>query len=196
MDDSKIKDIPAIYPQLLAKSAAIGFTMSSDLYIGTLLKTLIRSKPGGDFLELGTGIGLSLCWMLEGLDRSSRLTTIDNDPQLTEIARQFFGSDNRVDILCQDGSEWIREYNGPPLDLVFADAWPGKYCDLDELLNLIKPGGFYVIDDMLPQPNWPEGHAEKAAGLVQYLERRSDLGLTKMNWSTGVILATKKKRLP
>lgn len=191
MDDSQIKDVPAIFPALLAKSAAIGFTMPSDLYIGTLLKTLIRSKPGGTFLELGTGIGLSLCWMLDGMDEASRLITIDNDPQLSEIAQQFFGDDPRLDILCRDGGEWIGNYEGPQFDLVFADAWPGKYQDLDALLDLIKPGGFYVIDDMLPQPNWPDGHAEKAGKLIRFLEGRQDLSLTKMNWSTGVILATK-----
>ena len=32
--------------------------MPSDLFIGTLLKTLITSKPKSKILELGTGIGL------------------------------------------------------------------------------------------------------------------------------------------
>jgi hypothetical protein len=31
---------------------------------------------------------------------------------------------------------------------------------------MLKPGGLYVIDDMLPQPNWPEGHAAKAEVLI------------------------------
>lgn len=193
MDDTQVTGIPAIYPDLLAKSAEIGFTMPSDLYIGTLLKTLISSKPGGVFLELGTGIGLSLCWMLEGMDDTAHLTTIDNDPELTMIARHFFGQQDRLDILCMDGGEWIKNYQGPLFDLVFADAWPGKYNELEELLALINPGGFYLIDDMRPHPNWPEGHAEKAAKLVAYLEGRADLRLTKIDWSTGVLLATKVK---
>jgi predicted O-methyltransferase YrrM len=37
--------------------------------------------------------------------------------------------------------------------LIFADAWPGKYSDLEKALKLVKPGGFYIIDDMLTQPN-------------------------------------------
>ena len=75
--------------------------------------------------------------------------------------------------------------------MIFADAWPGKYSDLDETLALLKVGGMYVIDDMDPQPNWPEGHAEKAEKLVEALEKRTDFNMTKMNWSTGVILMTK-----
>ena len=59
-------------------------------------------------------------------------------------------------------------------------------------MALLKMGGLYVIDDMLPQPNWPEGHEQKAQDLVTNLEDRSDLSVVKMSWSTGVIIAAKK----
>lgn len=166
--------------------------MPSDLYIGTLLKTLITSKPQANILELGTGIGLSLSWMVDGLDSESRLITVDNDPKLTTIAEEFFGTDPRVEIVCQDGSEWIKTYQGDKFDLVFADAWPGKYSETAEILDLIQVGGFYVIDDMQSQPNWPDGHQQNVDRLIAYLEKREDFSLTKMNWSTGVILMTKK----
>lgn len=192
MNQNKITDIPSAFPKLEAKCKEIGFTMPSDIYIGTLLKSLIASKTQANILELGTGIGLSLAWMIEGLDESSKLTSIDNDPQLTDIALDFFGKDARVQILCEDGSQWIKNYKGEMFDLIFADAWPGKYSELEEVLELIQPGGFYVIDDMNPQANWPDGHQEKAEALVAYLETRKDFSLTKMNWSTGVILMTKK----
>jgi hypothetical protein len=68
---------------------------------------------------------------------------------------------------------------------------PGKYTHLDDALALLKLGGLYVIDDMLPQPAWPEGHAEKVPALLAALESRKDLRVTKLNWSTGLILATK-----
>jgi len=89
MNDSKINDIPKIHAKIETKSKAIGFTMPFDLYVGSLLKTLISSKPNGNFLELGTGIGLSLSWMVDGMDTYSKLTTVDNDPELTEIAIDF-----------------------------------------------------------------------------------------------------------
>lgn len=192
MHDSDIRNKPVLHPQIEAKSQEIGFTMPSDLYIGVLLKTLIASKPASNFLELGTGIGLSLSWMIDGMDHASTLTTIDNDPKLTTIASNFFGKDPRVAVILADGAEWIQLYTGPSFDLIFADAWPGKYSQLDETLTMLKPGGLYVIDDMLPQPNWPEGHAAKAEALIEILENRTDLHLTKMNWSTGVILMAKK----
>ena len=192
MNDSNIQDIPTIHTEIASKSEEIGFTMPSDMYIGTLLKTLISSKPGAHVLELGTGIGLSLSWMIDGMDENSRLITVDNDPELISIAKGYFGKDERVQIICDDGSEWIKNYQGHAFDLIFADAWPGKYSEIDEVIELLKAGGFYVIDDMTVQSNWPDGHDKNVNRLVAYLEDRTDINLTKMNWSTGLVLAVKK----
>jgi len=191
MNDTIFTSTPPLLQQLEKECQEIGFTMPSDRYIGALLQTLVASKPGGHFLELGTGIGLSLCWMIEGLNQHARIYSIDNDPQLSAIARGYFGKDKRVEIICKDGGEWIKAYQGPLFDLIFADAWPGKYFDLDETLALIKPGGFYIIDDMTPAEDWPEGHHAKAASLIHHLEEHSQFHLTKMSWSTGIIVATK-----
>jgi len=192
MNEANILNKPMIHHQIEKKSIEIGFTMPSDLYIGTLLKTLITSKPKSTLLELGTGIGLSLSWMIDGMDRNSKLITIDNDPKLTKIAESFFGKDERIEIICADGAEWITNYAGEKFDLIFADAWPGKYSHIDQILNFVKVGGFYIIDDMKTQANWPEGHQEKAENLIHYLEQRDDFSLVKMNWSTGIIMMVRK----
>jgi len=192
MNDTNIQDIPKIHTEITRKSEEIGFTMPSDLYVGSFLKTLIASKPNGRFLEIGTGIGLSLSWMIEGMDANARLVSVDNDDELISIASSYFGEDDRVELICQDGTEWIKEYSGVKFDLIFADAWPGKYSEIDEVLDLLKVGGFYIIDDMTKQPNWPEGHEDNVIVLTAYLEQREDLQLTKMNWSTGLIMAVKK----
>jgi len=192
MNDMITAGLPLAYEDLLEKCKEIGFTMPSDLYIGSLLKTLICSKPKANILELGTGIGLTLSWMIDGMDLDSKIYSVDNDPQLIKIATDFFGEDKRVNLICEDGSAWIKNYSGDLFDLIFADAWPGKYSDLDLTLELLKPGGFYIIDDMLSQPNWPEGHQELVYELIGVLENRKDLQLTKMNWSTGIIVVVKK----
>ncbi|NHF60121.1 methyltransferase domain-containing protein [Flavobacteriaceae bacterium TP-CH-4] len=193
MNDSNILDRPGIHPEIEKKSKEIGFTMPSDLYIGTLLRTLVASKPKARVLELGTGIGLSLSWMVDGMDNDSKLITIDNDPKLTGIAKQYFGSDGRVEIICADGDDWIEQYDDDSFDLIFADAWPGKYSQIKEVLDLVKVGGFYIIDDMNAQPNWPDGHQTNVDGLIHYLENRDDFTLTKLNWSTGLVIAVRNK---
>ena len=192
MNQTHIHNKPEIHDSIVRKSSEIGFSMNSDLYTGSLLKTLVASKPKGHFLELGTGPGLGTSWILDGMDLGSRLITVDNDPELITIAKQYFGKDERVDLICGDGGEWIRTYKGELFDLIFADAWPGKFYEVPETLALIKPGGFYLIDNLLPESDWPEGHQEKVDGLISYLEQRSDFELTKMVWSTGLIIATRK----
>ncbi len=194
MNDTHIIDKPKLHEEIMMKSEEIDFTMPSDLYIGTLLKTLIASKPNANILELGTGIGLSLSWMIDGMDKGSKITTVDNDSKLIAIARRYFGDDKRVQIVCADGTDWIHAYEGDSFDLIFADAWPGKYSEITETLDMVKIGGFYIIDDMTPQPNWPSGHQDHVDGLVDYLEKREDFTLTKLNWSTGVLIAVRTRK--
>lgn len=191
MNDSRIQHLPELLPDVEARSQKIGFSMPSDHYVGSLLRTLVSSKPDSRILELGTGTGLSLAWIIDGMDAESRLITIDNDPKLTEIAEGYFGGDKRVEILCEDGAKWIDSYEGEGFDLVFADAWPGKYSHIEKVLQLINVGGFYIIDDMSIHPNWPAGHEENVQQLIDYLEKREDFHLTKLNWSTGIILMSR-----
>ncbi len=192
MNDFNILDKPNTYSKIEERSKAIGFDMSSDMQLGSLLRTIVVSKPGSRILELGTGTGLSLSWMVDGMDSVGSLISIDNDPKCINIAATYFGADPRIELVCTDGSTWLKAYVGPRFDMIFADSWPGKYSELEEVLALLNIGGFYVVDDMLPQSNWPEGHEEKASSLIQELENRTDLSITKMNWSTGIIIGVKK----
>lgn len=97
-----------------------------------------------------------------------------------------------MNLVLSDGEVWVKNNPGRRFDYIFADTWHGKYLFLDEVLEMLNTGGLYIVDDMLPQPNWPEGHQEKATNFVKYLENRSDLTLTKLNWATGIIIAVKK----
>ena len=192
MVDSIFSNIPMQYENIAEATRAIDFNMASDMQTGSLLKTLAASKPSGRILELGTGTGLATSWIIDGMDRESRLITIENNELLIDIARRAL-NDTRVEFVLADGYEWLQRYSGEKFDLVFADAMPGKYELFEETIGLVRPGGFYMIDDMLPQSNWPEGHANKVERFIEELEKRSDVILTKLNWSTGIIIVTKIK---
>lgn len=186
------KNIPRQLREIEARTRDIGFNMASGRGLGSLLKVLAGTVKSGRLLEIGTGTGLSLAWMIDGMDAGSALVSIDNDPGLTAIARSFHGHDKRVELLCTDAAAWIKGYNGPKFDLVFADAWPGKYSELPELLDLIGPGGIYLVDDLLEQPNWPSGHGDYVSGFLAYMQSRTDFHCSFLNWETGILLATKK----
>lgn len=184
--------LPEAYSSINEATKASGFTMASDVLTCSLLRTLAASKPSGKFLELGTGTGLSTAWMLDGMDTDSSLVSIDNEPAFLEIARKFLGKDERLNLILTDGGEWVESNKHLKFDYIFADTWHGKYLLLDEVLTMLNRGGLYIIDDMLPQPNWPDGHHEKATKLINYLEARQDLLLTKQVWATGIIVAVKR----
>jgi predicted O-methyltransferase YrrM len=191
MNDTVNAGIPDKYKKIKDASDELKFNMASDLYTGSLLKTLAASKAGGKFLELGTGTGLATAWIAAGMDENSSLVTVENSELLIAVAKKNI-DDSRIEFVLTDGYEWITNYSGEKFDFIFADAMPGKYDLFEETISLLKSTGFYIIDDMLPQANWPEGHDKKAEAFVKQLEGRSDLLVTKMNWSTGIMIVVKK----
>ena len=76
-------------------------------------------------------------------------------------------------------------------DLIFADTWPGKYHHLDEAIETLKIGGLYIIDHMIPEANWPDGHENKSKELIKILSTASNIVLTKLSWDSGLIVGTK-----
>lgn len=183
--------LPGAFVAIDLATKASGFTMASDIQTCSLLKTLAASKPGGKFLELGTGTGLSTSWILAGMDRNSTLISIDNDEKFLDIAENHLSQDTRLALVLADGEDWVESNREMKFDYIFADTWHGKYLLLDEVLEMLNKGGLYIIDDMLPQPNWPEGHDRKAINLIKDLEARKDLVLTKQVWATGIVIAVK-----
>ncbi|MBS1610568.1 MAG: class I SAM-dependent methyltransferase [Bacteroidetes bacterium] len=191
MNDTVDYNIPLAYERIKETTEEMQFNMASDLYTGSLLKTLVASKTSGRLLELGTGTGLATAWIVAGMDEKSSLVTIENNEILIEVAKKNI-NDKRVEFVLADGYEWIKSYAGEKFDFIFADAMPGKYDLFEETINMLNVGGFYIIDDMLPQPNWPAGHDRKVQAFIEQLENRTDLTITKMNWSTGIVMAVKK----
>jgi predicted O-methyltransferase YrrM len=184
---------PRSLAEIAGETKAMGFTMASDEATGSLLRTLAATKPAGAFLELGTGTGLATAWLLAGMDSRSTLLSVDNDEAVVSVARRHLGHDPRVTFVVDDGAAHLAALVAQrrSFDLVFADTWAGKYTHLEEALALVKPGGLYVVDDMRPQPNWPDDHPPKVAALVAALQSRSDLHVTHLDWSTGLILAAR-----
>jgi len=191
MTDNEIARRPAALEAILAETSALGFTMASEPKVGALLAALAASKPGGRLLELGTGTGHGTAWLLSGMDQRATLDTVDNDASVAAVAQRNLTSDFRVTFHIADGAEFVQRAPRSSFDLIYADAWPGKFSHLDETLALLRPGGIYVIDDLLPQPNWPDGHAPKVPVLIDSLERRPEFVTTRLAWASGLMLVVR-----
>jgi predicted O-methyltransferase YrrM len=191
INQETIERHPASYAAIKADTEKHNFSMPSETLTCSLLRTLVASKPSGKFLELGTGTGLSASWILDGMDASSQLTSIDNNADVQAIAQQHL-TDERLKLICADGNEWISDNTSNKYDFIFADAWPGKYQLLNETLGMLEQGGIYIIDDMLPQANWPAGHEDNVNQLVEHLGNRDDIFSTKQNWASGIVICIKR----
>lgn len=183
--------MPRAVADIAREGDELGFNMASEPRVGALLATLASSKPAGRFLELGTGTGHGTAWILAGMDAASHLDTVDTDRNVVAIAVRYLGADPRVQFHVMDGADFVTQSPPAQFDLIYADAWPGKFSHLDRALELLRPGGIYVIDDLLPQPNWPDGHAPKVPALIDDIERRSGFTTVRMAWASGLMIVVR-----
>ena len=128
------------------------------------------------------------------MDDSSTLISIETNQEYQDVARRHLGHDTRLKLIVDDALDFIEANEGNAFDLIYADAMPGKYIGFEHSLRLLRSGGILVLDDMLPQPNWPENHQAKVDDLLQTIDRLSpkEFSSVKLCWFTGHILITKK----
>jgi predicted O-methyltransferase YrrM len=191
MNDLDIAHVPAALDAIGRDAEAIGFSMASEPRTGALLRAMVASKPGGRFLELGTGTGVGTAWLLAGMDASARLDTVESDGAVLDVARRHLGQDPRVTFHHADAPAFLEQAAAtpaPPFDLIYADTWAGKFTHRDLALSLLRVGGIYFIDDLSPQPNWPEDHAPKVPALIADLEGRPGFTSTRLAWASGLLL--------
>jgi predicted O-methyltransferase YrrM len=188
MNDQDISDMPPVLDAIRRDTEALSFTMCSEPRTGALLRCLAASKPNGRFLEIGTGTGVGTAWLLAGMDSGSRLVTVDNDPAVVRIAKRHLGHDPRVAFHLMDGAAFLEQAAPEQFDLVYADAWPGKFTHLEAALGLVNTGGIYFIDDLLPQPSWPAGHAPRVPALIADLAQRRGFVATRFAWASGLMM--------
>jgi predicted O-methyltransferase YrrM len=190
VDDSPTRR-PAALAGILADAAARDFVMSCEERTGSLLATLAASKPGGRLLELGTGTGAGAAWLLDGADAAARLTTVELDPEVQAVAAKHLGADPRVTFVTADAGEWLSTYDGEPFDLAFVDCVPGKFHRMGEVVDLLRPGGLYIGDDLLPQPGWPAEHHDRVNAFVAGLPLVPGLRTTTLAWASGLVVGVK-----
>ncbi len=191
MDEAAFQPPPKVLDAIMVDTRAIGFQNWCWPPVGALLRVMAALKPGGRLLEIGTGTGVGTCWLLEGMDASARLLTIDINPKVQAIARSHLGADPRLTMLCEDAGVAIRRELPNSFDFVFADGGAGKHVLLDEALALLRPGGIYICDDTKPHPMWPPEHAVKIPPLMKALAARQDFRRIYIDWSSGVVVMVK-----
>lgn len=188
-------DRPASVKAAYARAEGLGFELSSEPEVGWLLAALSAAvPPSGRVLELGTGAGVGLAWIVHGLgDRSDvEVVTVEID---TELARQVQALDwpDWVTFEVGDGAELVGTLG--EFDLVFPDAPGGKIFKLRKTVTALRPGGVLVVDDMDLSRDLSAHHPDLPAALRSVRDRLMTdprLICAELPFASGVILATRR----
>lgn len=126
-----------------------------DAEVGALLAVLATAIGATKALEIGTAIGYSGLWIARALGSSSgggTLMTIEMNPERAREARENFeraGLADRVNVIVGDAQRMVAKVSGP-FDLIFQDGDKKLYSPLlDRLVELLRPGGLLVTDNVL-----------------------------------------------
>ena len=119
---------------------------------GALLHTLARSCGAARILEIGTAIGYSSLWLATALPADGMMITMEYDAARAERARNHFaaaGYGDRISVMIGDATRFLHKISGP-FDLIFQDSDKKLYAPmLDRLVELLRPGGLLVVDNVL-----------------------------------------------
>ena len=186
-------DLPDIVAASYQRAAGAGFELSSEPEVGWLLASLTAAVPDqGRILELGTGAGVGLAWLVHGLGGRSDVSvlTVDVDPELQALARDGDWPDY-VAFRLGDGATLLPELGA--FDLVFADAPGGKLHKLANTIAALRPGGALVVDDMDLSRHDDLGLRDALSDVREQLVSHPELVCAELGFSSGVIVAVKRR---
>lgn len=116
------------------------------------LQAMTAAMKPEAILEVGTAVGYSALLMAQAMPAGCHITTIEKYEKRIPEARENFiraGETERITLLEGDAQELLEGLTGP-FDLVFLDAAKGQYLIwLPRLLELMRPGGMLLSDNVL-----------------------------------------------
>ena len=120
--------------------------------VGAFLRLLATAISAKRILEIGTAIGYSGIWLAGALPSDGLLLTLEADASRARTARENFargGLSERATVVIGDAKRTLTKVAGP-FDLIFQDGDKQQYGPLlDRLVELLRPGGLLVTDNVL-----------------------------------------------
>jgi len=193
MDTVVDMDIPESVAAAQDRASRSGFELSSEPEVGQLMACLANAVPvGGRILEIGTGCGVGLSWIVHGLGSRAdvEVVSVEIDSAIAASTRSV-GWPDWVSIVEGDGAVLVGAIGS--FDLIFPDAPGGKIFKLRKTISTLRPGGFLLVDDM---DLTAHENPELRDGLASVRERivtHPDLVSAELPVVSGVIVATKRR---
>jgi predicted O-methyltransferase YrrM len=169
------------------------FKQSSEPEVGRLLSVFAAMvPPKGRILELGTGAGVGLAWIVHGLGKRQDVdvVSVELDSEQAMFVRNA-GWPPWVSILVGDSTELIGAMGA--FDLIFADTPGGKIYNLGKTIAALRPGGVLALDDMdVPSDDKPDRLA-RIAYVRSQLFGRPELICSELALASGMIVAARQR---
>ena len=186
-------DVPKSVADAQSRANSFGFELSSEPEVGQLLACLANAVPaGGRILEIGTGCGVGLSWIVEGVGSRTdvEIVSVELDPAIAASTRSV-GWPDWVSIVEGDGADLVGTIGS--FDLIFPDAPGGKSFKLRKTVSTLRPGGFLLVDDMDLTAHEDPELREGLASVRERLVTHPDLVCAELPVASGVIIATKRR---
>ncbi len=193
MDTVVFVDIPESVAAAQDRASKSGFELSSEAEVGQLLACLANAVPiGGRILEIGTGCGVGLSWIVHGVGSRTdvEVISVELDRALADAARSV-GWPSWVSIVEGDGADLVGTIGS--FDLIFPDAPGGKIFKLRKTISTLRPGGFLLVDDMDLTVHEDPELRDGLASVRERIVTHPDLVWAELPVASGVIVATKRR---
>ena len=124
------EELPGSVRAAYERASSAGFELACEVEVGRLLAALAAAVPGGGrVLEIGTGVGVGLAWLVHGLGarRDVEVVTVELDDEVQRTARSAPWP-LWVRFESGDGAQAVGGLG--QFDLIFPDAPGGKIFKL------------------------------------------------------------------
>jgi predicted O-methyltransferase YrrM len=187
------EQLPVAVQAAQERATSAGFGLSCEIAVGRLLATLAAAVPeGGRILEIGTGVGVGLAWLVHGVGEREdvEVVTVELDDEVQQTARSVSWPP-WVRFKSGDGAEVVSSLG--QFDLIFPDAPGGKLFKLRRTLAALRPGGVLIVDDMELSLHEDE-QLQAALNVVrQRLTENPGLICAELDFGSGVVVAVKRR---
>jgi predicted O-methyltransferase YrrM len=131
----------------LSRSACISGQLRE--YQAAALFELTKKYDGQNILEIGTFVGYSASLMTQAAPNSS-IITLNSAGHEIPYAKKNLKDYPNINILCKVSWEYLKEYNGPELGMIFVDG-DHKRVALDlAWWDKLQVGGLMLFHDYAP----------------------------------------------